>query len=206
MFQNKTIYLYLLKTKGLLPSMLDIYDLYKRMESNKILLSFKGTITSELLTSILQIVETRMEELQDSSKERKKVFNVLVEVLQNLYHHIDDFDVEGSVDEVNNIKSSIFMISRLTDEYKIVTGNYLLTENVDKLKSRIDHVNSLDKEALKLFYKETLNNGEISLKGGGGLGFIDIARKSGEKLEYDFIKIDEKYSFFTQIVKIQKSK
>lgn len=206
MFQNKTIYLYLLKTKGLLPSMLDIYDLYKRMESNKILLSFKGTITSELLTSILQIVETRMEELQDSSKERKKVFNVLVEVLQNLYHHIDDFDVEGSAEEVNNIKSSIFMISRLTDEYKIVTGNYLLTENVVKLKSRIDHVNSLDKEALKLFYKETLNNGEISLKGGGGLGFIDIARKSGEKLEYDFIKIDEKYSFFTQIVRIQKSK
>lgn len=184
--------------------MLDIYDLYKRMESNKILLSFKGAITSELLTSILQIVETRMEELQDSGKERKKVFNVLVEILQNLYHHIDDFEVEGSAEEVNNIKSSIFMISRLTDEYKIVTGNFLLTENVVKLQSRIDHVNSLDKDELKLFYKETLNNGEISLKGGGGLGFIDIARKSGQKLDYSFIKVDEKYSFFTLIVRIEK--
>ncbi len=184
--------------------MLDIYDLYKKMESNNILLSFKGAITSELLTSILQIVETRMEELQDPAKERKKVFNVLVEILQNLYHHIDDFDVEGTAEEVSNIKSSVFIISRMPAEYQIVTGNYLLTENVEKLKGRIDHVNSLNKEALKLFYKETLNNGEISLKGGGGLGFIDIARKSGQKLDYNFIEIDDTYSFFTLIVKVEK--
>lgn len=186
--------------------MLDIYNLYKKMESNKILLSFKGAITSELLTSILQIVEARMEDLQDSSKERKRVFNVLVEILQNLYHHIDDFNVQGSPEELNNIKSSIFIISRLESEYQIVTGNYLLTENVDKLKSRIDHVNSLDKVELKKYYKEILNNGQISLKGGGGLGFIDIARKSGQKLEYNFIKIDEKYSFFILMVKIEKDK
>ncbi len=184
--------------------MLNIYDLYKKMESNKILLSFKGAITSELLTSILQIVETRMEELEDPAKERKKVFNVLVEILQNLYHHIDDFDVQGTPEELNNIKSSIFMISRMPNEYQIVTGNYLLSENVHKLQSRIDHVNSLDKDELKRFYKETLNNGEISVKGGGGLGFIDIARKSGQKLEYNFIKTDDKYSFFTLIVKVEK--
>jgi len=186
--------------------MLNIYDLYKKMESNNVLLSFKGAITSELLTSILQIVETRMEELQDSPKERKKVFNVLVEILQNLYHHIDDFEVDGTAEEINNIKSSIFMISRMPDSYDIITGNYLLAENVTKLKSRIDHVNSLDKVALKMFYKETLNNGEISEKGGGGLGFIDIARKSGQKLEYNFMEIDKKYAFFTLIVRIEKIK
>ncbi len=186
--------------------MLDIYDLYKKMESNKVLLSFKGTITSELLTSILQIVEDRMVELNDSSKERKKVFNVLVEVLQNLYHHIDGFEVVGTEEEIKTVKSSIFMISRLPNDYQIITGNFLFSENVEKLKKRIDYVNSLDKEDLKLFYKETLNNGEVSKKGGGGLGFIDIARKSANKLDYNFIKIDEKYSFFTLIVKIDKFK
>ena len=186
--------------------MLDIYDLYKKMESNKVLLSFKGTITSELLTSILQIVEDRMVELKDSSKERKKVFNVLVEVLQNLYHHIDDFEAEGTEEEIKNVKSSIFMISRLPNDYQIITGNFLFSRNVEKLKRRIDHVNSLDKENLKLFYKETLNNGEISKKGGGGLGFIDIARKSANKLDYNFIEIDDRYSFFTLIVKIDKFK
>ena len=41
--------------------MLDIYDFYNRMERNNIMLSFKGDITSELLTSILQIMESKLE-------------------------------------------------------------------------------------------------------------------------------------------------
>ena len=36
--------------------MLNIYDFYDKMERNNIMLSFKGDVTSELLTSILQIM------------------------------------------------------------------------------------------------------------------------------------------------------
>ena len=73
--------------------MLDIYDFYDKMERNHILLSFKGDITSELLTSILQIMESKLENLQEEPKVKKKVYNVLVECLQNLYHHMDEVDV-----------------------------------------------------------------------------------------------------------------
>ena len=72
--------------------MIDVFDLYNNMERNDILLSFKGAITSELLTSVLQIMEEKMEDLNEEPKTKKKVFNVLVECLQNLYHHIDDCD------------------------------------------------------------------------------------------------------------------
>jgi hypothetical protein len=34
---------------------MNIYDLYHRMESNRVVLSFKGDVTSELMSSILQI-------------------------------------------------------------------------------------------------------------------------------------------------------
>ncbi len=70
------------------------------------------------------------------------------------------------------------------------------------MKRRLDEVNSLDKEQLKEYYKKVLNNGEMSLKGGGGLGMIDIARKTGEKLEYNFLEIDNKVSFFTLNIKV----
>ena len=55
---------------------------------------------------------------------------------------------------------------------------------------------------LKVYYKEVLNNGEMSAKGGGGLGMIDIARKSGKKLEYKFDPIDNSYSFFSLNIKV----
>jgi hypothetical protein len=170
------------------------------MERNNILLSFKGEITSDLLTSILQIMENKMDNMQEEPKMKKKVYNVLVECLQNLYHHLDEI-TEVDVDK-EKIRSAIFTIGKLDNKYSIITGNYILNENISGLKGRLDEVNSLNKEELKEYYKRVLNNGEMSLKGGGGLGMIDIARKTGEKLEYNFLEIDNKVSFFTLNIKV----
>lgn len=193
-----------LNNKGSLvnPLMVDVFDIYDKMERNNILLSFKGEITSDLLTSILQIMENKMDNMQEEPKMKKKVYNVLVECLQNLYHHLDDCaDVVGINEKV---RSAIFMIGKLENKYSIFTGNYILNENIHGLKSRLDEVNSLTKEELKEYYKKVLNNGEMSLKGGGGLGMIDIARKTGEKLEYNFLDIDNKVSFFTLNIKVSQ--
>ena len=82
------------------------------------------------------------------------------------------------------------------------TPNNILNENIHGLKRRLDEVNSLNKEELKEYYKRVLNNGEMSLKGGGGLGMIDIARKTNEILDYYFLEIDNKLSFFTLVIKV----
>jgi hypothetical protein len=109
---------------------------------------------------------------------------------------------EANVDGSDRNRSAIFMIGKQDNAYTIFTGNYILNENVNGLKSRLDEVNSLTKEELKDYYKQVLNNGEMSLKGGGGLGMIDIARKTGQKLHYNFQNIDNKVSFFSLNIKI----
>jgi hypothetical protein len=48
--------------------MVDVFDIYDKMERNNILLSFKGEITSDLLTSILQIMENKMDNMQEEPK------------------------------------------------------------------------------------------------------------------------------------------
>ena len=181
--------------------MLDLFDFYDKMERHNILLSFKGDITSDLLTSILHIMESKMDNMQEEPKTKKKVYNVLVECLQNLYHHMDEAQMEGA----ERSRSAIFMIGKQDNAYTIFTGNYILNENVNGLKGRLDEVNSLSKEELKDYYKQVLNNGEMSLKGGGGLGMIDIARKTGQKLHYNFQSIDNKVSFFSLNIKITQN-
>ena len=42
----------------------------------------------------------------------------------------------------------------------------------------------------------------MSDKGGGGLGMIDIARKSGQKLDFDFQQVDEEFSFYSLNINI----
>ena len=94
------------------------------------------------------------------------------------------------------------MIGKLDNQYNIITGNYIKVENVEMLKKRLDEINLLSKDELKDYYKAVLNNGEMSAKGGGGLGMIDIARKTGQKLNYSFMPVDDVYSFFSLNIKI----
>lgn len=178
---------------------IDIYDFYDKMEQNNILLSFKGDVTSELLTSVLSIIESKLDIMQEDRKVKKKVYNVLVECLQNLYHHMDEVSAD---DEFNRDRSAIFMIGKIDNTYNIFTGNYILSKNVTNLKEKIDEINTMNKEELKSYYKEVLNNGQMSNKGGGGLGIIDIARKSGQKLTYSFTQVDDINHFFSLNVKI----
>ena len=107
-------------------------------------------------------------------------------------------------DDDDLIKSAIFMVGKVDNQYQIFTGNYIINHNIDTLKGNIDKVNAMSKEELKIYYKETLDNGRMSAKGGGGLGIIDIARKSGQNIDYNFMPVNDKHSFFTLNIKILK--
>jgi len=112
----------------------DIFDFYKKMKEEDIILSFKGNVTSDLLTSVLQIVESKMERLNEPSKIKKKVYNILVEALQNLYHHLEKQDEH----ELKGFNTVIFMVSRVGDDYSIFTGNYIKKEKVAELKTKLE--------------------------------------------------------------------
>ena len=114
----------------------------------------------------------------------------MVECLQNVVKHADAFKGDGTN------KSAIFMIGKKEDEYIIMSGNAIKNENINSLAERLDSINNLDKEGLKSMYKDIIKNTSISEKGGAGLGFIDMARKSGNKLDYKFFEMKEGISFF----------
>jgi hypothetical protein len=76
------------------------------------------------------------------------------------------------------------------------------TKRIKFLKEKIDKINSLTKDELKDMYKFILNHQKLSAKGGGGLGLVDIARKSGNKLEYEFYVYDDNYSFFNLTIRV----
>ena len=103
----------------------DIYELYQTMERENILLSFKGVVTSDLLSSVLSIMESKMDYMDESPKLKKKVFNVLVECLQNLYHHIDSNEEQDRNFTRIEVKSALFMIAKKDDHFVIRTGNYI---------------------------------------------------------------------------------
>ena len=184
--------------------MIDYLSIYEKMHDNNIMLTFKGEVTFDLINSMLKIIESRLDMIEGDLKTRKKVYNVLVECLQNHVHHIDNIDA-GEEENPYHSKTALLMITTNTDGYHVVTGNYILNDKIERLKNWLDEINSVSPEELRDLYKKILNNEQFSDKGTAGLGFIDIARKSGQKLIYAFQPVNDKLSFFSFQITIPKS-
>lgn len=178
-----------------------IYDLHQMMVSHNVILIYEGDFTQETTKSILNMAERNLESSGEESGIKKKIFNVMVEALQNIVKHSDEARLgkEGQ-------PAAIFLIGHEHSRYSIMSGNPVKNVNLPNLKNALEHINSLDKEGLKELYKEIIKNTTISEKGGAGLGFVDMARKSGEKLEWSFVPMNDEFSFFCLKVNIAKSK
>ena len=162
--------------------------------TENVILKYKGNIDSEVINRVLDTVEEKMVEIDEQSKLRKKVYNVLVESLQNLYHHADK--VPADFEDQSAERYGFLLIKKVEEGYVIITGDFVDSAKREKLEEKIIRINRSTKEEIKELYKFILNHQKISAKGGGGLGLVDIARKTGRKLDYTFVNYNEEYSFF----------
>lgn len=168
-----------------------IYDLHNEMRSKNLLLLYEGEFSQEITRSVLEMAERNMEYFGEQENTKRKVFNIMVECLQNICKHADRRE------NIKYPKTGIFIIGRDNGEYVISSGNFIKNSKIDSLKSRLDKINNLDKAGLKAFYQDLLRKAKrITNKATPGLGLIDIARKSDQKLEYNFEKINDEISYF----------
>ena len=169
-----------------------VYDFYKGMKEHEITLAYEGEINHKIMKTFTSMAEDKMSKYDESEVIRKKVYHVMVECLQNISKHalqpMDEADKDSN--------HGIFLISRNIHFYNVTTGNVIHIDQIPHLTDLLIHVNSLSINRLNERHKKQLREGHLSEKGGAGLGFIDIRRKTGMKLEYQFIPLSDSHSFF----------
>lgn len=152
--------------------------------------NYRGVLTYGEITHLLDRVEKHIQEHLASKKLKKKLFNVVIEIVQNIYNYLKKPELHRREDvKIRVIEGQ--------ECYKIVTGNFLLTSDVPIIKSRLELVNSLSASEIKELYLGILDTGSLSNEGGAGLGLLDLVRRSGEKLSFEFEPVDDKFSFFS---------
>jgi len=174
-------------------------EFFHLMKKHEIIMVYEGEFSQDITKSFLSMTESTFHNDQVSESVTKKVYNIMMEALQNICKH--EFKFSADLQEKTE---SIFMIAENQHEYQIITGNTINSNVISIIKDKIDKVNSLDQDGLKALYKEARLNTTISDVGGAGLGFIDIARKSGNPISYHFEKLTETLHFFTQMVTVNK--
>lgn len=178
------------------------YEFYQIMKKSNVTFAYEGEITHEITKAFSSLAESHIALSNESNALQKRVFHVMVESLQNISKHsAERKSIETIVDG-----QGIFLVTKDEKEYNVTTGNVVLNDNIPALKEHIKKINSGNKKTLKELYKEKIKFGKLSKKGGAGLGFIDLVRKTGEQLIYTFLDLNDKKSYFVLTSTIFRTK
>ncbi|OQY04313.1 MAG: hypothetical protein B6I20_03325 [Bacteroidetes bacterium 4572_117] len=167
--------------------LIDLYDLTRKDDLEYI---FRGDFSSKIVSGILDLAKTTLKESSDTYRIKSKIYYIMGESLQNIArHHCETFYQSPD-------KYSLFAIHKKNFKYYITSGNIVEIKDIDGIKYKIEKINSLGHDDLREYSRTTRSTGALSEKGGAGLGLIEIAKRSGNKLEYDFKEINDSFSYF----------
>ena len=166
------------------------YDLFDRVGNGDFEYIYRGMFTQNLTRKILSLAESNLQRFVDKGSLQNRIYFIMVEGLQNVTRH----QVEAPDQKKDHL--GIFAIQKKGNRYLITTGNTIVNSKVELLKRKLEQVNSLDREEIKELHREILSTGELSAKGGAGLGLIEMARRSGNRLSFDFEYVDLYWSYF----------
>ena len=158
-----------------------------KMMKERLMLVYRGVVTNENSIPLLTLLEKEMENSEFAFVGRKRLFMFVLESLQNVSRHSE---------HIQYADSSLVVYSKSGNGYTVTTGNVLPTASVYELRTKLEEINHLQPDEIRNVYRQMLGNSEFTTKGGAGLGLIEMAKKTGNKLDFDFVPIDDEYSYF----------
>ena len=166
---------------------------YVLVDRDSVLLEYEGLVNKEILLDTLPKIEDKLNELGVSKQKKRKIVNIAIETLQNLQLH------SLPLDECEHDHLPLFVLSKNGASIAITIGNLMDSSECEVLKDKLNKINSLNDEEIKFLYgvimKQTVV--KFSTKGGAGLGLIDMKKKSGNDLKFDFQPLDEEVTYFS---------
>lgn len=160
-------------------------------------LIYKGEMNHQIMRAFAFMANRKIAENNIPTPIRKRVFHIMIECLQNITKHSDDFDKNDK-----QIGNGLFIVGYNKDSFYVMTGNLVRNEKMKPLEDRIIALNTASPAELKEMFLKQMTQGSLNEKGGAGLGLIDIARKSGRKLFYHFAPYDQHRHFFLLVVTV----
>lgn len=167
----------------------------------KAILSYQGPLTFSTIAWLVSEFKMAAQDNALSYRSYKKMISVMIEALENVSRYCSRPDHDTWVMETY---PPSFQISLIDGMVELFTRNPVRKKDGGAVRDQIDHVNSHQGVALRKLYRTTMSNGKFTESGGAGLGFIEMARRSGGTLEYSFEELTGEYELYTLLVKVEE--
>ncbi len=151
------------------------------MIDREVVFKHYGTIGNDHMQQLLDLAEKRSQEAGDPVALRKRLFNVLVEGLENINRHAG----------AQFIGTAGFVLLDGAEGYTAIWGNGMSMMLATMMEQRLEVLNEMDNAALKEYYLKLLANDGRTENGGAGLGLMTIARKSARPMQFRILGVDD---------------
>jgi len=180
---------------------LDMQKYVNGLKELNINVCYNGPLWNDGVKGISDMVKTSLAHKKLSASSSKAVFSIFIEQITNVLMY--SVEKEEFSSEIGAISIGMLVMGNNDNVYFVQTGNIIENKSVEFIKNRIDHLNSLDKEGIRQFYKKILRNGDDNPNSkGAGLGFIEIAKRATAPIEYKIEHIDNNLSYFSMYVEV----
>lgn len=168
------------------------------MSKAETFLDYQGPLDYTVIDSLLAKLRKTKEFSALNKTTGKRLYSMVVECLENILKHTEQ-------EILNNpaIHPHI-SVGSLNNKLIIKAGNPVSQDATDNIANRLDHLNNSDEAVLRALYENKISSDLSSDDICAGLGFIYIALKSGNKINYSFNTLIEGYLYFEIMITLNK--
>ncbi len=164
------------------------YGQLRNDDNVKVRMFYVGDLSEGLSNALSSRLEKLLEAEIDNRQAHKRFFYVFTEALQNVRIH-------GIADGKEKVHGAVVIFEK-NDKICATLMNLTPREVSKMLSEKYRETNSMSKIDLKAKYLHVLQTGEISDKGGGGLGIITMVMRSRNPIEFESFEAGDGYDIF----------
>lgn len=174
-------------------SMFEFRDI---LHERGVIFCYSGYVTEPVVSGIGEALKRKLKLADTDTKTMRNVFGIFVEQMQNIVRYSAEREGQGEDDRETEIRYGVLYIGMEKGKLFVACGNKIHAEDVERLNTRLTELQGVDKAGLKELYKKKLRAPAEETSKGAGLGFIEIARRASEIIDFDFVDLDDDYAFF----------
>lgn len=172
------------------------YQYKQNYDEEGVIFSFSGYVSEDILFALGDALKKKLVIEETDNNTIKRVFSVFIEQVQNIIRYSTEQISGMAEDKLLELSSGIIIVGAENEHFYVGCGNTVSNVDATDLRERLEVIKNLDKDELRAYYREKLREEADVDSKGANLGLLEIARRSSEPIEFDFMKIDAEKSFF----------
>ena len=167
------------------------------LQDESLLISYKGPVTPNIMAEISRDIRGQLDDFPQASR---KIFSIFIELAQNiLFYSAEKIRYAGRTESVG-----ILQLVETDEGIVFSCGSIVNTTDVGRLADSCNTINSLDRDELRRLRRVQRRQPQGDMSKGAGIGLVQAAILSNNPLDIEVYTIDEKHSFFSLFVTIDK--